>query len=537
MLDNEPKYRSETRYVLVALIDPSPTNPRKNFSDDASLAASIKEKGLIQPIVIVPKGDGRFEIVAGERRWRAHRRLMLDVIEAKIIYDLPIREAREIQLIENCQRRDLDFFEEADGFMALMADFKYGVRELARRLGKSAGYISQMKDLAVLEPAIRVAAMGDKAFLTKTHCFMLARVPIPADRMRLFRLCQTERLSTRDLEREVEQLQVELSKQDFKPNELFPMESPIVSTTCIGCEFHTASNRLRYGPDIRGDICHNPQCAAEKNRRVVMVRLKESEREGYVVLDERRGEELTIRGRTLTPYAAGIYIELDDRLAADTKYRTVRQLLGERPDGVTIYQTIPRSTGRLLEFVERGPAFDYIERVHGFSPSGDPRDASEEYQAAIQERRESQKRFLLECCKLIEASFSKLRPGDPQANQAGFLELVDYHRDAIRYVLARREVEYDKDIPERALIELARGLSRRKAKALLFEVLFAHHAWNFAFHGLTELEPNARAYLQLCEIDWRYALRKIRQQVHRQATQGKGNIEQASSVAASQPQT
>ncbi|RPH65720.1 MAG: ParB/RepB/Spo0J family partition protein, partial [Hyphomicrobiales bacterium] len=120
------------RHMPIELIHASPNNPRKHFADADldELANSIREKGLLQPIVVRPRADGEYEIVAGERRWRASQRAGIHEVPV-LIRELNDGEALEIALIENIQRSDLNPLEEARAYGLLLEQFSYTQQQLA----------------------------------------------------------------------------------------------------------------------------------------------------------------------------------------------------------------------------------------------------------------------------------------------------------------------------------------------------------------------------------------------------------------------
>lgn len=122
---------------------PNPDQPRKSFDQDKirELADSIKSHGVLQPIVVQPKRDGFYQIVVGERRWKASLLAGLKEIPC-LIKDLPAQQISELALIENIQREDLNSVEEAEGYRRLMDDHQYTQETLAERLGKSRSHIA-----------------------------------------------------------------------------------------------------------------------------------------------------------------------------------------------------------------------------------------------------------------------------------------------------------------------------------------------------------------------------------------------------------
>ena len=144
------------RHVPVELLRANPNNPRKHFKDEDldELARSIREKGILQPLVARERTDGQYEIVIGERRWRAAQRAGVHEVPV-VIQNLSDGEALEIALIENIQRADLNPLEEARGFSQLMSEFSYTQQQLADSVGKSRSHIANTLRLLTLPESVR----------------------------------------------------------------------------------------------------------------------------------------------------------------------------------------------------------------------------------------------------------------------------------------------------------------------------------------------------------------------------------------------
>jgi ParB family chromosome partitioning protein len=140
--------RSESigRLIDIDRIEPNPHQPRKNFGDLSDMVASIKEKGVLEPILVRALEGGRFEIIAGERRYQASKIAGLRHVPA-IEVDVDNRGMLEISLIENLQRKDLTPFEEAAAIQRLCDQFRYTHEEIARKLGKSRTVITEALSL------------------------------------------------------------------------------------------------------------------------------------------------------------------------------------------------------------------------------------------------------------------------------------------------------------------------------------------------------------------------------------------------------
>lgn len=143
------------RLIALEKLDPNPEQPRVEIGDLADLTASIREKGILEPLLVKPSRlTGRWMIIAGERRWRAAREAGLRDVPC-IEMDVDDRAVAEIALIENMQRKDLTPWEEADGLRALCERFGYTHEEVARKVGKSRTTVTEALSIATLPESIR----------------------------------------------------------------------------------------------------------------------------------------------------------------------------------------------------------------------------------------------------------------------------------------------------------------------------------------------------------------------------------------------
>lgn len=166
---------SAEHLIPIEQISPNPDQPRKRFEDSdlSDLASSIKEKGVIQPLIVRKSGDQRYEIVAGERRWRAAQIAQLHVLPV-IVREFTDVEVLEVAIIENIQRADLNAIEEAAGYRQLMDKFGHTQEKLAEALGKSRSHIANLMRLLNLpDSVVEMVRTGD---LSAGH----ARALIPA---------------------------------------------------------------------------------------------------------------------------------------------------------------------------------------------------------------------------------------------------------------------------------------------------------------------------------------------------------------------
>ncbi|MGE0530910.1 MAG: ParB/RepB/Spo0J family partition protein [Hyphomonadaceae bacterium] len=189
------------RSVPIELVQRNPQQPRKHF-DEAELndlASSIKTHGILQPILVRPIADGKYEIVAGERRWRAAQRAGLHTIPA-VIRELNEVEVLEIAIVENVQRMDLNPIEEAQGFQALIDRFGRTQQEIADAVGKSRPHIANMLRLLQLPDDLQEMVRDGR--LSSGHARAILTAPDPRG---LAQRAISEGLNVRDIERLAQQ--------------------------------------------------------------------------------------------------------------------------------------------------------------------------------------------------------------------------------------------------------------------------------------------------------------------------------------------
>lgn len=209
-LDNAQSDDTEQReggvsFVRISLVDPKSDQPRKHFDKEAleELSASIKEHGLLQPILVREYGDDRYQIIAGERRFRASKLAGLEEIPV-IILNKDDRAAAEIALIENIQREDLNPIEEALAFRALSEEYGLTQDELSARVGKSRSAVANaMRLLALPEEVLNMVAAGD---LAAGHARTLLGLKSRENMILLAERAAAEDLSVRTLEEAVKKL-------------------------------------------------------------------------------------------------------------------------------------------------------------------------------------------------------------------------------------------------------------------------------------------------------------------------------------------
>jgi ParB family chromosome partitioning protein len=166
-------YRSIGKVIAIDQIVPNPEQPRVEFGDLSELTASVKEKGVLEPLLVKPKGKGEWMIVAGERRWRAATLAGLTEVPC-IEMDLDEQSIAEIALIENLQRKDLTIWEEADALASLSRKFGYTQEEIAKKISKSRTTVTELLTVASIPAEIREMCL-DKKVTAKSSLLEVAR--------------------------------------------------------------------------------------------------------------------------------------------------------------------------------------------------------------------------------------------------------------------------------------------------------------------------------------------------------------------------
>lgn len=251
-ISNAPESGGEGhRDLPIDVITASPLNPRRDFpqSELDELADSIRERGLVQPLVVRPSStaDG-YEIVAGERRWRACQRAQLHTIPV-IVRNLDDKEMLEIAIIENVQRSDLNAIEEANGYQDLITNFGYLQEELAKIIGKSRSHLANMLRLLKLPNSIQ--SLLREGEISAGH----ARALIGVDNAEDIALMILDKgLNVRETEKLVKE-----QKEDDKPLNIFTSKPKVVDINIVTMEKELSDKlglkvKIKPGKDESGEL-------------------------------------------------------------------------------------------------------------------------------------------------------------------------------------------------------------------------------------------------------------------------------------------
>ena len=202
-------------FLPISQVEPGLNQPRKHFDDEAlaDLADSIREHGIIQPLTVRRLSSGYYQIIAGERRWRAAKQAGLHEVPAVII-EADDRKVMELGLIENLQREDLNPVEEAEGYQVLLTDYGMTQEEIARRMGKSRPAITNALRLTALPPEVRQLLI--EGTISAGHGRAILMVEGAADQIAFAKLIAEKGLSVRQAEASAKTFSTE-PKKEKKP--------------------------------------------------------------------------------------------------------------------------------------------------------------------------------------------------------------------------------------------------------------------------------------------------------------------------------
>lgn len=327
----------ETLKLNLEQIVPSKTNPRKTFDETQmkELTASVKEKGILQPILVRPVGKNgttKFEIVAGERRFRAAKELALAEIPV-IQRELTDSEAMEIQVIENLQRADLHPLEEADSYKGLMEKNGYSADDVAMKVGKSKAYIYLRLKLLSLCATARTQFSKNK--LSLSVALLFARIPET----------KMQEQALKELLRESNHGEISYGEawEHIQRNYMTLLEKAPFDTqdanllpgagACATCPKRTGNQKELF-PDIkRGDVCTDVACFQKKKASAWALTAQTAKEKGMTVIE---GEE----ANKICPYGhierSSGYVDLNAQCYDDRKRRTWKQMVKKFLPPVTL---------------------------------------------------------------------------------------------------------------------------------------------------------------------------------------------------------
>lgn len=322
----------------ISELKPSPLNPRKTIDESelSELAQSIMSKGVLQSLLVRPlkKGKG-YEIICGERRYRAAKIAKLKVVPVVVRHDLDDQAALEAMVIENSQRKDVHPLEEADGIAALR-DAGRTIEEIAAKLGRPPAFCHRRLVLLQLGPTARKAFM--KGRLSVGAAEVLATVPTPKLQEEALQACgryeADQPLSRLDLVHEVRNYRLALVDAPFALDDasLVPKAG-----ACTNCPKRTSAQTILFDDVSKGkDHCLDPDCFDKKRAARSARRVEEAKGAGREVLDAKAAKKLW--PHEYTRHVQGTYVDLDAGSDGYGHGRHWREVLGKgrMPEDITV---------------------------------------------------------------------------------------------------------------------------------------------------------------------------------------------------------
>ena len=405
--------------IPIGQLRESATNPRKTFEKEAlqELTDSVRQRGVLQPILVRPIAGGLFEIVAGARRYRASKAAGLADVPA-IVQELDDRATLEVQVIENLQRADLHPMEEARGYRLLMREHQFTVEQLAARVHKSRAYIYGRLRLCDLPAgAVSLFEAGD---LDASRALLVARIPVPelaekaareiafgrwqAEHKKLDR-SRIEPMGYRDASEHVQhEYMLRLKDAPFPTG-----DAQLVPTagTCAACPKRTGNQRDLFGDVQSADLCVDPKCFRAKCDAWFAKRSVVAEARGGTVLDGKKADQVR--------YGSDL-VELSDHCYEDPKGRTYSTILGKAAEDLapTLLRT---SDGDVIEKYSKAQ----ISKALKAKGLDFKKDAPATSRSAKERQREAAHKRRLAAARLAAAS---LADKTASLNEAAVLRFV-----------------------------------------------------------------------------------------------------------------
>ena len=246
--DEADNQSNATKEIPVAKIFPNENQPRKIFDEAAllELANSIRLHGVISPVILVKRNNDEYMLIAGERRWRAAKKAGIVTMPA-IVRDYSEKEIKEISLIENLQREDLNPIEVANAIKQLMEDFSYTQEQVADRLGKSRPAVANTLRLLTLSPAVIDLVAAGK--LSEGHARCLVAIRDADKQLEIAKRALNDKLTVRDFEKLVKSLTAPAPEKKIAPDQSLELKDLVERMQRV-----MATKVSVYGNDKKGRI-------------------------------------------------------------------------------------------------------------------------------------------------------------------------------------------------------------------------------------------------------------------------------------------
>jgi ParB/RepB/Spo0J family partition protein len=364
--------------IELETICPSPSQPRKHFDEAglAELAESIKQHGVLEPILLrawpadyayQPNPLPHYELVAGERRWRAAKIAGLTAIEAKVL-ELGDEAMLEIQIIENLQRRDLTALEEADGYHRMVTDYKYSAEKIAEKIGQSKSYVYARLKLATL------CHEGRKAFdagkLDASKALYIARIPTTElQEQALLEITNGDWSVRRAAEHIQQKYMLILTHAPFPPN-----DENLVPTAgkCKLCPKRSGNAGDLFSDVKNANVCTDPGCYNAKVKAHQEREIKAAKEQGLKAITGKQAEKILPHG--LYYGAQEGMVLLDEKTWVGGEQKTYRELVGDQVKPTAIVED--KRSGAMVPVVEKKQLAEALKKA-GIGKPQDPHSEAE----------------------------------------------------------------------------------------------------------------------------------------------------------------
>jgi ParB/RepB/Spo0J family partition protein len=379
------------QYAAVDTIHPSPTNPRKSFPAEemAEMIDSVTRHGVLQPVLVRPwpaayahGGDTAplYELVAGERRYRAAKGAGLEGIPA-MVRNLSDHEVLEIQIIENLQRKGLHPIEEAEGYALMIQEHGYTADQLAEKIGKSRAYIYGRMKLTALSMPARLAFRDGK--LTASTALLIARIPGETLQVKALDAITAGYEGILSYRAAAEVIQDEFCL--YLDEASFPQENLLLvaaAGACSTCPKRSGTNPELFADIERADVCTDPDCYQQKSKAWLAYQRKQAEDEGKTVISGEAAKKIDIA------YSHDKYMPLDRRNYELDGAPTYRDTVAQAEIETVLIED--HRTGKLVEAVERKALASALVAA-GVKPERDYRQEERELERKTRDYRQEER--------------------------------------------------------------------------------------------------------------------------------------------------
>jgi ParB/RepB/Spo0J family partition protein len=357
------------------------SNPRKQLGDISDLIASVREKGVLQPVLVRPIAGGRYELAFGQRRHSAAKAGGLVDLPA-MIREMTDAEVLEAQIVENMQRADIHPLDEAIALETLIGKHHYQLDDLAAKLGKSSSYVQKRLQLCKLVEAVRKLFLSGK--ILAGTALAIARIPVAALQEQAARDLTDDEHEPASVTRALALIEarymLRLAEAQF---DIADVQLVPAAGSCAACPKRTG-NQVELFSDVKSpDLCTDPSCFREKQNATWKLRVKTAKETRQAVIPDREAKKLFQNGHIA--YGAQV-VSLDDKDYSQNK--TYRQLLPKEGGPAPTLVREPES-GRILEVIDRAAAQRLTRKA---SSSEKPTSTPAEKARKAKEREEEAKR-------------------------------------------------------------------------------------------------------------------------------------------------